>query len=245
MRQRLDQALVDRGLARSRSRAADLIRRGLVSVEGRAAEKTSELVCAEAVLAVSDAEAGLVSRGGLKLTAALETFCFDPAGRIALDVGASTGGFTQVLLMRGAEKVYAVDTGHDQLDAALRADPRVVSLEGTNARDLDRSLIPEPVGILVADVSFVSLTKVLEPPLALTAAGAILVALVKPQFEVGRAGIGKGGIVRDEALRMKAVGDVKAFLAAQPGWRVIGAIPSPIAGGSGNLEFLIGARRDD
>ncbi len=184
-----------------------------------------------------------VSRGALKLMAALEHFRFSALGVVALDVGASTGGFTQVLLERGAARVFAVDVGHGQLHARLAEDPRVVSLERCDARSLDRTRIPEPVGAIVADVSFISLTKALPAALALAAEPAWLVALVKPQFEAGRAAVGRGGIVRDAAARARAVALVQDWVAAQAGWQVAGVIPSPIAGGSGNEEFLLGAVR--
>jgi 23S rRNA (cytidine1920-2'-O)/16S rRNA (cytidine1409-2'-O)-methyltransferase len=184
-----------------------------------------------------------VSRGALKLMAALEHFRFSALGVVALDVGASTGGFTQVLLERGAARVFAVDVGHGQLHARLAEDPRVVSLERCDARSLDRTRIPEPVGAIVADVSFISLTKALPAALALAAEPAWLVALVKPQFEAGRAAVGRGGIVRDAAARARAIALVQDWVAAQAGWQVAGVIPSPIAGGSGNEEFLLGAVR--
>jgi 23S rRNA (cytidine1920-2'-O)/16S rRNA (cytidine1409-2'-O)-methyltransferase len=163
---------------------------------------------------------------------------------VALDVGASTGGFTQVLLERGARKVYAVDVGHGQLHASLAADPRVVALEGFDARKLTRTVVAEPVGIITADVSFISLAKALGTALELAARGCMLVALVKPQFEVGPDRVGKGGIVRDEAARADALQAVSAWIAEQRGWRIAGSIESPITGGSGNVEYLIGARRD-
>lgn len=239
---RLDLLLVSNGLAPTRARARDLILRGEVMVDDRIATKAGELVGREAKLTVT-AAAG-VSRGGVKLAAALDAFGFDAAGRTALDVGASTGGFSEVLLARGAAKVYAVDVGHDQLHASLRADPRVVVLEGCDARSLDRELIPAPPGAIVADLSFISLMKALPAPLALAAPGAWLVALIKPQFEVGPGGVGKGGIVRDESARQKAVDDVAAWIGARSGWRVVGIIASPIAGGSGNRELLLGAVHD-
>ncbi len=183
-----------------------------------------------------------VSRGGLKLEAALDAFGFDPKGRVALDVGASTGGFTDVLIARGAAKVYAVDVGRGQLHAKLRVNPRVVALEGTDARALDRPVIREEVTAIVADVSFISLTLALPAALRLAAPGAWLVALVKPQFEAGREAVGKGGIVRSEADRQKAVAKVRTFIEGEAGWTVVGEIASPIRGGSGNEEFLIGAR---
>ena len=182
-----------------------------------------------------------VSRGGEKLEAALDEFGFDPKGSVALDLGASTGGFSDVLIARGAAKVYAVDVGSGQLHAKLRVNPKVISLEGTDARTLDRSVIREEVTAIVADVSFISLTLALPAALRLAAPGAWLVALVKPQFEAGRPAVGKGGIVRKPAERKKAVEKIRDFI-EEAGWTVIGEIASPILGGSGNVEFLIGAR---
>jgi 23S rRNA (cytidine1920-2'-O)/16S rRNA (cytidine1409-2'-O)-methyltransferase len=244
MRDRLDKALVAKGLAETRSRARDLILRGQVRVAGEVATRPAAHVDADAAVEVAAAAAAQVSRGAVKLAAALDAFGFDAAGAVALDVGASTGGFTQVLLERGAARVYSVDVGRGQLHERLRSDPRVVVLEETDARNLDRALVPEPVGAIVADVSFVSLLKVLPGALALAGAGTWLVALVKPQFEVGPAGVGRGGIVRDAAQRQEAVASVSDWIAAEPGWRLVGAIPSPIRGGSGNEEFLLGAVRD-
>lgn len=241
MRRRLDLALVERGLVRSRAQAQDLIRRGLVAVDGRTALKPAEEIAPETVVEVARAEAAMVSRGAVKLAAALDAFGFDPAGRTVLDIGASTGGFTQVLLERGAEKVFAVDVGHGQLDPALAADPRVVSLEGTDARVVTVETTQGPVDAVVADVSFVSLKLVLGPAMRLARPGAWLVVLVKPQFEVGREGVGKGGVVRDDSLREKAVADVMAFIGGS-GWSAAGRIVSPIKGGSGNVEYLVGAR---
>lgn len=240
MRKRLDQALVERGFVPSRARAQDLIRRGQVRVAGRIATKPAEDVDAKTPLQVDDAEAKMVSRGALKLGAALDAFGFDPAGRTALDVGASTGGFVQVLLERGAARVVAVDVGHGQLDPRLAADPRVVSHEGTDARSITLETTGGLVAAVTADLSFISLSKALGPSLDVAGPGAWLVALVKPQFEVGREGVGKGGIVRDAALRERAVEAVEAWLADR-GWHVVGRIPSPISGGSGNVEFLVGA----
>ena len=241
---RLDLALVERGLAPTRSRARDLIRLGLVRVGDDVCTKAGTEVGDTVALTLDATAARAVSRGGQKLIAALTAFEFDPDGRVALDVGASTGGFTQVLLDRGARKVYAADVGHGQLHASLKADPRVVSLEGLDARRLTHATVPEPVGAITADVSFISLIKALGPSLELAAPGAFLVALVKPQFEVGPERVGKGGIVRDAEAHRSALESVTAWLAAQPDWRVAGAIPSPIKGGSGNVEFLIGALHD-
>jgi len=241
-KRRIDQRLVEEGLAPSRARAADLVRRGCVTVAGVPASKPGDFVADDAPLAVAADAGHHVSRGALKLEAALAAFGLSPEGRVALDVGASTGGFTEILLERGAAKVYAVDVGRDQLHARLRADPRVVSLEATDARALEARLIPEPAAAIVADVSFISLTQALPAALKLAAAEAWLVALVKPQFEAGREAVGKGGIVRDEEDRDRAVARVRNFLEAE-GWEVLGVMPSPITGGSGNVEFLIGARK--
>ncbi len=228
----------------SRARARDLIRRGLVEVGGAIETRPAVAVAGKTPIRVLGSAADDVSRGAAKLGAALDHFRFPVEGRIALDIGASTGGFTQVLLARGAARVYAVDVGHGQLDRCLAADPRVVPLERCDARRLDRTAVPEPVGAVVADVSFISLIKALPVPLALTGPGAWLIALVKPQFEAGRAAIGKGGVVRDPAARRQAVEAVRAWVEGQSGWRVVDVIASPIAGGSGNEEFLLGAVRD-
>ena len=244
MRKRLDLVLVERGVAPTRSRARDLIKGAKVLIDGEVCTKAGAEVDEDEMVTLREGGAAAVSRGGAKLAAALASFEFDPAGLIALDVGASTGGFTEVLLERGAAKVYAVDVGHGQLHASLRDNPRVVSFEGCDARSLTPALIPEPVAAIVADVSFISLTKALSPALALAAPGAWLVALVKPQFEVGRGGVGKGGIVREAAARQQAVDAVTAWLSGQEGWRIAGVVPSPIKGGSGNEEYLLGARCD-
>ena len=241
-KKRLDRLLVDRGLARTRSRAADLIRLGAVRVEGATALKPGALLDPGASLSVEAHASPFVSRAGLKLAAALDGFGLDPRGVTALDIGASTGGFTEVLLERGAERVFAVDVGRDQLHEKLRQDPRVVVLEATDARSLDSGITEGPVSAIVADVSFISLTKALPAALRLAGPSAWLVALVKPQFEVGREGVGKGGIVRDAEARAKAVAEVRAFIDATPGWKVFAEMPSPIPGGNGNEEVLIGAR---
>lgn len=229
-------------MAPTRSRAADLIRRGQVSVAGKPELKPGALVAPGAALAVNPEACAYVSRGGLKLEAALDAFGFDPKGKVALDLGASTGGFTDVLIARGAAKVYAVDVGKGQLHAKLRASPRVIALEGTDARALDRTVIGEEVSAIVADVSFIGLALVLPAALRLAAPGAWLVALIKPQFEAGREAIGKGGIVRSAADRLKSVAKIRKFIGEQVGWTVVGEIASPIKGGSGNEEFLIGGR---
>jgi 23S rRNA (cytidine1920-2'-O)/16S rRNA (cytidine1409-2'-O)-methyltransferase len=240
---RLDLALVARGLAPSRARARDAIRRGHVTVDGRPADKPSRMVWAAAKITADDPAGAYVSRGALKLIAGLDHFDYSPRGVAALDIGASTGGFTQVLLERGARRVFAIDVGHGQLDPALAKDARVVSREGLNARDLNASDVDGPVGAIVADVSFISLKLALPAALALAAPGAWGVFLAKPQFEVGRARLGKGGIVRDAAVARAAADGIAAWLEAEMAWRVDGIIPSPVAGGDGNAEFLIGGRR--
>jgi 23S rRNA (cytidine1920-2'-O)/16S rRNA (cytidine1409-2'-O)-methyltransferase len=242
---RLDQMLVGRGLAPSRARAQDLIRRGFVFVGGSVCNKPSQDVKEDLLIEISSEAPTYVSRGAEKLAAALERFGFDPSDRVALDIGASTGGFSEVLLERGARRVYAVDVGTAQLHPHLKDDPRVVSLENFDARRLSRSEVPEPVTALTVDVSFISVTKLLEPALQLAASGAWIVVMVKPQFEVGRENVGGGGIVRDEAARQSALQSVRDWLAAQPGWTIVGDMTSPILGGSGNSEFLLGARRND
>jgi len=237
---RLDEALVACGLSPSRARARDAILRGAVTVGGKPETKPGRLIPSDAALAIDDPAGGYVSRAALKLVAALEAFGFDPRGVSALDLGASTGGFTQVLLERGAAHVIAVDVGHGQLTPSLSADKRVTLLEGLNARDLRAEhLGGRKVGAIVADLSFISLKLALPPALGLAEPGAWGVFLVKPQFEVGREALGKGGIVRDAKVAEKAVEGIAGWLDAQ-GWRVVGRIPSPIAGGSGNREFLVG-----
>jgi 23S rRNA (cytidine1920-2'-O)/16S rRNA (cytidine1409-2'-O)-methyltransferase len=239
---RLDNLLVLRGLAPTRSRARDLIKRGLVLVAGRVETRPGMDFPSDAEIGVAEEWSGYVSRGALKLAAALDHFGFECAGRIALDVGASTGGFTQVLLRRGARRVYAADVGTGQLHPGIGRDSRVVNLEGTDARTLDRISVPEPIEAIAADVSFISLAKALPAALALAAPGAWMVTLVKPQFEAGREHVGKGGVVRSEAAREAALASVAAFVEGRAGWRVVGSTPSPIEGQSGNREYLLGAR---
>jgi 23S rRNA (cytidine1920-2'-O)/16S rRNA (cytidine1409-2'-O)-methyltransferase len=240
-KQRADRLLVARGLFDSRAKAQAAIEAGLVRADGVAVRKASEDIAVDAALQASPAHP-YVSRGGVKLDAALGHFRFDPAGRVCLDVGASTGGFTQVLLARGARKIYAVDVGRGQLHESLRAQPRVVVLEETDIRNLSPAMLPEPPDLIVVDVSFVSLKHVLPAALALARPPAQLAALVKPQFEAGRAAL-KKGVVRDPAVHA-AVCEQASRLVASLGWRVLGVIPSPIAGGDGNAEFLLGAARD-
>lgn len=239
---RLDQALVERGAFPSRVRAQAAIKAGLVRVAGAVADKPSILVAAGAVIAVEGDVHDYVSRGALKLEAALRTFEIEPAGKICLDLGASTGGFTEVLLRAGAAKVYAVDVGSGQLHSSIAGDARVVNLEKTHAKDLASGLIPNAIDVIVCDVSFISLKKALPYAMALAAPKARLIALIKPQFEVGRSRLGKGGIVRPSYANSWGVAeDISAWLTEQPGWKSLGYIESPIAGGDGNREFLIGA----
>ncbi|MBO9589386.1 TlyA family RNA methyltransferase [Devosia sp.] len=235
---RLDLALEQRGLLPSRARARDAILRGTVSVNGEKAKKPNQMVSADDAIALDDPAAGYVSRAALKLVAGLDAGGIDVEGKTCLDVGSSTGGFTQVLLERGAAKVFAVDVGHDQLHERIKGNPRVVSLEGFNARELSRAEIPEPVELLVSDVSFVSVTKVLEAPLGLCAARADAVILFKPQFEVGRDFVGKGGIVTDVESSARAMLEVIAFVEAQ-GFAHRLSVVSPIAGGDGNIETVL------
>jgi 23S rRNA (cytidine1920-2'-O)/16S rRNA (cytidine1409-2'-O)-methyltransferase len=242
-RLRLDEALVARGLAPTRSRARDAVLRGSVKVDGAIATRPGAGVAEGSDITLDDPAADYVSRGALKLIAALDEFGFDPAGRVCLDLGASTGGFSQVLLERGAALVFTVDVGHGQLAPDLATDARIRSLEETNARDLDASSFDRPIEAIVADVSFISLTLALPPALRLAAPGAWLMALIKPQFEVGRAAIGKGGVVRDPIAVEAAVERIRGWLGAREGWSVDGVIPSPVTGGDGNREFLIGARK--
>jgi 23S rRNA (cytidine1920-2'-O)/16S rRNA (cytidine1409-2'-O)-methyltransferase len=244
-RSRLDAALLARGLVASRSRARDLILRGEVLVDGEVATRPGAAVTPAHRISVGAQVAARVSRGAEKLIAGLDAFGIDPKGLVALDVGASTGGFTQVLVERGAARVYAVDVGRGQLAPVLRADRRVVALEGTDARRLDRELIPEAVGLITADVSFISLTLALPAALGLGAEGCRLVALVKPQFEAGREAVGKGGIVRDDADRLRAVARVESWLGGLPGWRVAGRVDSGLGGKDGNREVLVAAVREE
>lgn len=240
-RLRLDELLVRRGIFASRSRARDAILRSTVRIGGELAMKPGLAVPLHADLSVDDPARAYVSRAALKLVAGLEAFGFDPAGRLGLDVGASTGGFTQVLLERGARQVIALDVGHGQLAPSLASDPRVELLEGLNARDLTVGhLGNRQPDIVVCDVSFISLKLALPPALALAAPGACGVFLVKPQFEAGREAIGKGGLLKDPAVADAIAADLAAWLDGDAGWRSLGTLPSPIEGGDGNREFLLG-----
>ena len=239
-RQRADRLLVERGLFPSRTKAQAAIAAGLVTANAAPVRKASEEIAVDAALSATPVHP-YVSRGGVKLAAALDHFKFDPQGRICLDVGASTGGFTQVLLERGAKRVYAVDVGHGQLHESLRGRPEIVSLEQTDIRTLSAAQLNEPPDLVTVDVSFISLKLALPPALALAKPPAQLIALIKPQFEAGRAQA-KKGIVRDPAVHAAVCDDISAFVASL-GWRVLGIISSPIAGGDGNAEFLLGAAK--
>ena len=240
---RLDLALEQRGLVPSRARARDAILRGTVTINDVTAVKQNQMVGKDDKLALSDPASNYVSRAALKLVAGLEAAAIDVTGKVCLDVGASTGGFTQVLMERGAARIYAVDVGHDQLHQRLRGSDRVVNIEGFNARDLTAEQIPEPIEVLVSDVSFVSVTKVLAAPLGLCAPGASAVILFKPQFEVGRKNVGKGGIVTSVEAIAEALGEVVAFMAAQ-GFAHRMSVASPITGGDGNQETVMVFARD-
>jgi len=239
-KKRLDTVLVERGLVETRARARAVIMAGSVYVDGVRTDKAGVLVGEGSGVEVRDTSLKYVSRGGLKLEAALREFGIDPSGQVAADIGASTGGFTDCLLKSGAVKVYAIDVGYGQLDWKLRQDPRVIIKEKLNARYIKPDDIAEPVDIAVIDVSFISLTMIIPPALALLKPGGVLVALIKPQFEVGKGEVGKGGIVRDEAKHREVVDKIREHVQSL-GLGVIGVIPSPIEGAEGNKEFLIAA----
>ncbi len=239
---RLDRLILDRGFVESREKGQAIILAGNVLVNGQKVEKAGALVAEDSDIRILGEPMPYVSRGGLKLEAALREFKVDVSGKTALDVGASTGGFTECLLQRGCRKVYAVDVGYGQLAWKLRQDPRVISIERTNIREIEPALIPEPIDIAVIDASFISLEKVIPSVLKFLFANAEIVALIKPQFEVGKGRVGKGGIVRDEAARTAVVEKVKAFF-HELGLDVKGLMRSPITGQDGNVEFLIYAVR--
>ena len=239
-KQRADLLLVAQGLAETRSRAQALILSGNVFAGDRRVAKAGDLLAEDAALTVKGRDHPWVSRGGVKLAHGLEHFGFDVTGAIALDVGSSTGGFTDVLLTRGAAKVYAIDVGTNQLAWKLRSDDRVIVHEQTNARTLSAEIVPDPVDIIVCDASFIALAKVLDAALDLARPGAMLVALVKPQFEAGRGEVGKGGVVRDPIVHQRVCDEAAAWVASK-GWTVIGVETSPITGPEGNVEFLLGA----
>ena len=239
---RADQLLVDRGLAESRTRAQALILAGIVFLGDRKVEKAGQQVSEDAVLDVRGRDHPWVSRGGIKLAHALEHFGWDVSGAVAIDVGSSTGGFTDVLLTNGATKVFAVDSGTNQLAWKLRNDPRVVVHEQTSARILTDREITEAIDLIVCDASFIGLSKVLERPMTFTKAGAGLIALIKPQFEAGRDEVGKGGVVRDAQVHQRVCTNVQSWLTGM-GWAVEGVTESPIKGPEGNIEFLVAARK--
>jgi 23S rRNA (cytidine1920-2'-O)/16S rRNA (cytidine1409-2'-O)-methyltransferase len=243
MKRRADQMLVDRGLVESRTRAQALILAGKVFSGERRVAKAGDLLAGEAPLEVRGQDHPWVSRGGLKLDHALRHFGLAPAGLVCLDVGASTGGFTDVLLAHGAARVHAVDVGHGQLAWKLRIDPRVVVHEKTNARYLDATAVPDSIEALVCDASFIGLATLLPAPLALCVPGAWAVALIKPQFEAGPALVGRRGVVRDPAVHDAVCACIRAWWAGLPGWRVLGITESPITGPEGNKEFLLAAER--
>ena len=240
---RADQLLVERGLAESRARAQALILAGLAYAGDRKIAKAGDQLPADTAITLKGRDHPWVSRGGIKLAHALDQWGWDVADAVAIDVGASTGGFTDVLLSKGAARIYAVDSGTNQLAWKLRQDPRVIVLEQTNARYLTSEQVPEPVDLVVCDASFIGLSKVLAAPLALAKDDARLVALIKPQFEAGPQEVGKGGVVRDPSVHQRVCQEVRDWLESI-GWNVLGLIESPITGPEGNIEFLIGADRN-
>jgi 23S rRNA (cytidine1920-2'-O)/16S rRNA (cytidine1409-2'-O)-methyltransferase len=244
-KERADQALVRLGLAESRTKAQALIMAGKVFAGERRVEKSGETLKLGLALRVKGQDHPWVSRGGVKLAHGLAHFGLDPRGRIGLDIGASTGGFTDVLLTQGARRVYAVDVGHGQLAWKLRQDPRVVVLERCNARHLSATEVGESVDLLVCDASFIGLQVILPAPLALTAPGAAMIALIKPQFEVGKGRVGAGGVVRDPALHQEVCDRIAGWVESLPDWSLIGLTESPLRGPEGNKEFLIAARKAD
>jgi 23S rRNA (cytidine1920-2'-O)/16S rRNA (cytidine1409-2'-O)-methyltransferase len=243
MKQRVDQLLVDRGLVESRTRAQALIMAGLVFAGDRKVDKPGQAVADDAALSVKGRDHPYVSRGGIKLAHGLDHFGWAVVSAVAIDIGSSTGGFTDVLLQRGAARVYAVDSGTNQLAWSLRQDPRVIVHEQTSARVLTAAHVPEPVDLIVCDASFIGLAKVLDVPLGFAGPGARLMALVKPQFEAGRGEVGKGGVVRDPAVHARVCAEVAKWVAGQ-GWTVAGVVESPITGPEGNVEFLLAAVRN-
>jgi len=239
--QRADLYLTENGYYESRARAQAAIKAGLVKVDGKRLKKASEKISDDNEI-MAKAEHPWVSRGGLKLAYALKQFKISTAGKTCLDVGASTGGFSDVLRQKGASKIYAVDVGHEQLHKSLRDVPEIISMEEQDARDLTAADVYTPPQLIVCDASFISAMKVLERPLSLAARTADLITLVKPQFEVGKAGIGRGGIVKSESLALQALSDVSAWVTRQ-GWHIVATCKSPIKGGSGNAEYLLHARK--
>jgi 23S rRNA (cytidine1920-2'-O)/16S rRNA (cytidine1409-2'-O)-methyltransferase len=241
--ERLDLALVRRGLAESRERAQGMILAGLVEVAGQPVDRSSYRVASDREISIRGPEHPFVGRGGLKLAAALEQFSIDPTGMTALDVGASTGGFTDCLLQRGAAKVYAVDVGYGQLAWRLRQDSRVVVIERCNARYLDRTAIAEKIHLATIDVSFISLALILPAVARVVDETGVVLALVKPQFEIGKGKLGKGGVIRDDRIRRDTINQVRRAIEAQ-GWLWLDEMPSPIAGQKGNVEYFVRLRQD-
>ena len=237
--QRLDQLLVTLGLFASRSRARDAVQRGTVKIDGKVVTKAGALFADDAVIEIDDPAQDYVSRAALKLAAALDHFKLDPSGHHCLDVGASTGGFTEVLLQNGATHVTAIDVGHGQMHPRISGDPRVTNVEGLNARNLTADDIGHPITFIVSDVSFISLKLALPPALDLAETGAIAAILVKPQFEAGRDAIGKGGLLKDPSSAPDVAAELERWFVEDMGWTSLGLIPSPIAGGDGNQEYLL------
>lgn len=244
-KQRLDLLLVEKGLAPTRSKARDLIKDGHVSVDGETFKKAGQLWSTTAIITLADSAPDFVSRSAAKLAHALAHFDVEVEGQVALDIGASTGGFTEILLQQGASHVYAVDVGHDQLHESLRQNPNVTSLEGRDARTLTIEDFKTPPTIITADVSFISLTKVMEEPIKLLGPGGFIIVLIKPQFELTRKDLNKKGVVRNEASRQKAIDQTLKWFEAQPNWHVLGLTPSPIEGHAGNREVLLWASKED
>jgi 23S rRNA (cytidine1920-2'-O)/16S rRNA (cytidine1409-2'-O)-methyltransferase len=242
-KERVDKLLVDRGLVESRAKAQALIMAGLVYVDTQRVNKPGQTLSTDCNLVLKGQDHPWVSRGGMKLAKALEQFAINPAGLVAADIGASTGGFTDVLLAHDIAKVYAVDVGHGQLAWKLRTDPRVIVLEKLNARHLTTAEIPDALDLVVCDASFIGLQTVLPAALGLTKPNAMAVALIKPQFEVGPGQVGKGGVVREPELHQAVIDRITAWFGSLPGWSVLGVTESPILGPEGNKEFLIAARR--
>jgi len=238
MKERLDRILIERGLVSSRERARALIMEGKVLVDNRPVTKAGEMVSADAAIGLRGGDIPYVSRGGLKLEAALDHFAIEPVGMTVMDVGSSTGGFTDCMLKRGAQKAYCIDVGYGQLAWSLRNDPRIVLLERTNIRHLEKEKIPDPVDFATIDLSFISLTKVFAKVAEFLRDRGLILALIKPQFEVGKGEVSKGGIVRDEGKRMTTVNSVRDFAEAL-GLETIGVFPSPVPGQKGNLEYFL------
>ena len=239
---RLDKLLVNRELVETRSRARDLIKRDGVKVNGEIVSKPSAIVSDDIPIELIGNGSNYVSRGALKLKAAINHFAINPENAVALDLGSSTGGFSQVLLEYGASKVYSIYIGHNQLHHSLKGNPAIISLEGQDIRKLTRDLIPDQIDIITSDLSFISQTQALLPALTYAKPDDFLISLIKPQFEVGRDGVGKGGIVRYESTRQAAIEKVTNWISTQTGWDVLEVIPSPIKGQGGNQEYLLGAK---